>query len=64
MSKMKLPDDTLIANSTLLPSDIVVMLSACIGKVSVSNLGGILKYTQIRSVKCDLFFLSPTHELS
>ena len=64
MSKLNLSNDTLIANSTLLPSDIVGMLSACIGKVSGSNLGGIIKYSQIHSVNCDLFFHSLADKLS
>ena len=58
MSKLKLSNDTLMANSTLPPSDIVVKLSACIGKVSGSNLEGIIKYTRIHFVKCRLFSLS------
>jgi len=33
MFKVKLSNITQIANSPLLPNDIVVMLSACIGKV-------------------------------
>jgi hypothetical protein len=43
MFKQKLSNVTLIANSTPLPIDIVVMLSAYIGKVSGSNLGGIIR---------------------
>ena len=64
MCKLKLSQDALITNSKLPTSDIVVMLSTCIGEVSGSNLRGIIKYTQICSVKCDLFSLSLSLSLS